>query len=109
MDLDARLVAQFLGWRGLGTMALKELEEFLLARAMEHDSPTLLFLAHALTPQRCARLDGLPAFDASSKMYSATAMPSTTSQNPHLGMKLVLYQPITHIHPLFFGAYYRDP
>jgi hypothetical protein len=38
-----RLVAQYLGWRGPGTMELKELDEFLLARAMEHDSPTLLF------------------------------------------------------------------
>lgn len=38
-----RLVAQYLSWRGPGTMELKELDEFLLARAMEHDSPTLLF------------------------------------------------------------------
>jgi hypothetical protein len=38
-----RLVAQYLGWRSAGAMELKELDEFLLARAMEHDSPTLLF------------------------------------------------------------------
>ncbi len=38
-----RLVAQFLGWRPPGSMELKELDEFLLARSMEHDSPTLLF------------------------------------------------------------------
>lgn len=38
-----RLVAQFLGWRAAGSMELKELDEFLLARSMEHDSPTLLF------------------------------------------------------------------
>ena len=38
-----RLVAQYLGWRPAGSMELKELDEFLLARAMEHDSPTLLF------------------------------------------------------------------
>jgi hypothetical protein len=38
-----RLVAQYLGWRSAGVMELKELDEFLLARAMEHDSPTLLF------------------------------------------------------------------
>ena len=38
-----RLVAQYLGWRAAGAMELKELDEFLLARAMEHDSPTLLF------------------------------------------------------------------
>lgn len=38
-----RLVAQYLGWRPAGAMELKELDEFLLARAMEHDSPTLLF------------------------------------------------------------------
>jgi len=38
-----RLVAQYLGWRAAGAIELKELDEFLLARAMEHDSPTLLF------------------------------------------------------------------
>lgn len=38
-----RLVAQYLGWRPPPTLELKELDEFLLARAMEHDSPTLLF------------------------------------------------------------------
>jgi hypothetical protein len=39
----ARLVAQYLRWRQAGELELKELDEFLLARAMEHDSPTLLF------------------------------------------------------------------
>ncbi|MFI1461941.1 Tn3 family transposase [Nocardia carnea] len=38
-----RLVARYLGWRSAGAMELKELDEFLLARALEHDSPTLLF------------------------------------------------------------------
>jgi hypothetical protein len=38
-----RLVARYLGWRNAGAMELKELDEFLLARALEHDSPTLLF------------------------------------------------------------------
>jgi hypothetical protein len=38
-----RLAAQYLGWRALTTLGLKELDEFLLARAMEHDSPTLAF------------------------------------------------------------------
>jgi hypothetical protein len=38
-----RLVAQYLGWRLPGALEQKELDEFLLARAMEHDSPTLLF------------------------------------------------------------------
>ena len=38
-----RLAAQYLGWRTATTLELKELDEFLLARAMEHDSPTLLF------------------------------------------------------------------
>ena len=33
----------YLGWRTADALALKELDEFLLARAMEHDSPTLLF------------------------------------------------------------------
>jgi hypothetical protein len=38
-------VAQYLGWKQAppGGEALKELEQFLLDRAMEHDSPTLLF------------------------------------------------------------------
>ena len=38
-----RLAAQYLGWRTATMLELKELDEFLLARAMEHDSPTLLF------------------------------------------------------------------
>ena len=40
-----RLVAGYLGWKtapAASTVA-KELEQFLLDRAMEHDSPTLLF------------------------------------------------------------------
>lgn len=40
-----RLVAGYLGWKtapATSTVA-KELEQFLLDRAMEHDSPTLLF------------------------------------------------------------------
>jgi len=38
-----RLAAQYLGWRAPTTSELKELDEFLLARALEHDSPLLLF------------------------------------------------------------------
>ncbi len=38
-----RLVARYLGWRPAGSLEFKELGEFLLARAMAHDSPTLLF------------------------------------------------------------------
>lgn len=38
-----RLVARYLSWRLPTTLELKALDEFLLARAMEHDSPTLLF------------------------------------------------------------------
>jgi hypothetical protein len=40
-----RLVCDYLGWKTAptGGVALKELEEFLLGRAMEHDSPTTLF------------------------------------------------------------------
>ncbi len=38
-----RLVAKYLGWRLPTTLELKELDEFLLARALKHDSPTLLF------------------------------------------------------------------
>ncbi|MET3140567.1 UNVERIFIED_ORG: hypothetical protein ABIB13_000259 [Arthrobacter sp. UYEF2] len=37
-----RLAARYLGWRASAGLELKELDEFLLARAMEHDSPTLL-------------------------------------------------------------------
>ncbi|MHC6220079.1 DUF4158 domain-containing protein [Arthrobacter sp. MMS24-S77] len=37
------LAAKYLGWRLPRTLEFKELDEFLLARAMEHDSPTLLF------------------------------------------------------------------
>jgi hypothetical protein len=45
-----RLVAKYLGWRLPTTLELKELDEFLLARAMEHDSPTLLFRAGMRVP-----------------------------------------------------------
>ncbi|MFN2535708.1 MAG: DUF4158 domain-containing protein, partial [Pseudonocardiaceae bacterium] len=38
-----RLVARYLGWRAPTALELKELDEFLLARALEHDSPLLLF------------------------------------------------------------------
>jgi hypothetical protein len=38
-----RLVARYLGWRVPSTPEFGDLDEFLLARAMEHDSPTLLF------------------------------------------------------------------
>jgi len=38
-----RAVMAYRGWRGADELSLKELDEFLLARAMEHDSPTLLF------------------------------------------------------------------
>ena len=40
-----RLVADYLGWKSApeGSPAIKDLEQFLLDRAMEHDSPTLLF------------------------------------------------------------------
>ena len=40
-----RLVAGYLGWKSApaGSAAMKDLEQFLLDRAMEHDSPTLLF------------------------------------------------------------------
>ncbi|MFF4779024.1 DUF4158 domain-containing protein [Microtetraspora fusca] len=40
-----KLVVKYLGWKTTapGSQALKELTQFLLDRAMEHDSPTLLF------------------------------------------------------------------
>jgi len=38
-----RLGARYLHWRAAGPAEIEELDEFLLARAMEHDSPTLLF------------------------------------------------------------------
>jgi hypothetical protein len=40
-----RLIADYLGWKSApaGDEAMKDLEQFLLDRAMEHDSPTLLF------------------------------------------------------------------
>lgn len=57
-----RLAAKYLRWRPAGELELKELDEFLLARAMEHDSPTserravarVGWIAHASTPPRCA-------------------------------------------------------
>lgn len=38
-----RLVAAYRGWRLPTSLEFKEFDEFLLARALEHDSPTLLF------------------------------------------------------------------
>ncbi|MGH3280996.1 MAG: DUF4158 domain-containing protein, partial [Trebonia sp.] len=38
-----RDVAAYLGWRQVGRPHWKDLEGFLFARAMEHDSPKLLF------------------------------------------------------------------
>ncbi|WP_308015630.1 DUF4158 domain-containing protein [Streptomyces huiliensis] len=38
-----REVTRYLSWRPAKTLEWKELDEFLLARAMEHDSPSLLF------------------------------------------------------------------
>jgi hypothetical protein len=40
-----QLVTGYLSWKQSqpGSVAMKELEEFLQGRAMEHDSPTLLF------------------------------------------------------------------
>lgn len=53
-----RLAARYLGWRLPTTLELKELDEFLLARALEHDSPTLLFrLGCAAQPLHQPRAD----------------------------------------------------
>lgn len=38
-----RVVADRLGWRTAGRAEWKELEEFLLVRAIEHDAPSVLF------------------------------------------------------------------
>ncbi|MCN0150779.1 Tn3 family transposase [Salinispora arenicola] len=38
-----REVAGYAGWRSMGTAEWKDLDEFLFAQAMEHDSPKLLF------------------------------------------------------------------
>jgi hypothetical protein len=40
---DLREVAAYLGWRAGAQVEFKELDQFLLARAMEHDSHGLLF------------------------------------------------------------------
>jgi Domain of unknown function (DUF4158) len=44
-----RLVAGYLGWKSVpaGSAAVKDLEQFLLDRATEHDSPGLLFTVAA--------------------------------------------------------------
>jgi hypothetical protein len=36
-------VAGYAGWRPMGAVDWKDLDEFLFARAIEHDSPKLLF------------------------------------------------------------------
>ncbi len=53
-----RLVLQYAGWRVPRSLEVKELDEFLLARAMEHDSPSLLFrlaCEHLRAPRWFAR------------------------------------------------------
>ena len=37
------MIVAYLGWRTIHGPGWKELEEFLFARALEHDSPKLLF------------------------------------------------------------------
>ena len=51
-----RLVTGYLSWKLAGSdgPAAKELEEFLLGRAMEHDSPTPLFTWRVSTWSRRA-------------------------------------------------------
>ena len=53
-----RLVLQYAGWRVPRSLEVKELDEFLLARTMEHDSPSLLFrlaCEHLRAPRWFAR------------------------------------------------------
>jgi hypothetical protein len=52
-----RLAAQYLGWRAPTTLEPEELDEFLLARALEHDSSVLLFqlACEYLIPARVIR------------------------------------------------------
>jgi hypothetical protein len=66
-----RLVAKYLGWRAATALESKELDEFLLARAMEHDSPTLLFrlaceylISAEFTDERRARPVGAAGYGA---------------------------------------------
>ncbi|WP_433501788.1 Tn3 family transposase (plasmid) [Sphaerimonospora sp. CA-214678] len=73
-----RLVAGYLGWKNApaGSMAIKELEQFLLDRAMEHDSPTLLF--NLATEYLMASKTIRPGMTTLAKMV-ATARTSATS------------------------------
>ncbi len=52
-----RELAEYAGWRAMDEMEWKQLQEFLFARAMEHDSPKLLFrlACEYLTPARVVR------------------------------------------------------
>jgi hypothetical protein len=49
-----REIQRYCGWRTIDTAGWKELDEFLFARALEHDSPKLLFA------QVCAHLSSGP-------------------------------------------------
>ncbi|MFE2757946.1 DUF4158 domain-containing protein [Actinosynnema sp. NPDC059335] len=54
-----RVAADRLGWRTAGRAEWKDLEEFLLARAIEHDAPSVLFRWGASTCTRrrsCGRV-----------------------------------------------------
>ncbi|MGV9383941.1 DUF4158 domain-containing protein [Nonomuraea sp. NPDC003707] len=73
-----RLVSGHLGWKSAPaeSTAMKELEQFLLDRAMEHDSPTLLF--NLATEYLMAAKTIRPSVTTLAKMV-ATARTSATA------------------------------
>jgi len=72
-----RQILAYAGWRGIDAAGWKELDEFLFARAMEHDSPTLPFqlaCPRANRPAASSRLcAGRPARAGPASRGSASA------------------------------------
>jgi hypothetical protein len=75
-----RLVLQYLGWRLPGTLEVKELEEFLLAPAMEHDWPSLLFRLACQAHHH--RPIWIPCATATSRPYATPNFGQTASAAP---------------------------
>jgi hypothetical protein len=60
-----REIVRYLGWRVVGVPEWKELDEFLFARAMEHDSAKLLFMlaCEFLVSERVVRPGVVPLLE----------------------------------------------
>lgn len=75
-----REIVRYTGWRAIDEAGWKELDEFLFARAMEHDSPALLFrlACEYLLSKRVVRPGVVWLLE---HVASTAPIPSTSTQN----------------------------